>query len=331
MGLVTLYTASVLVYCVAFSRRYLSVTTLNTFDKTQEEAMQWFRDNPEHDGVKMICIPGAVAPGGQDYCKLFKLTKNLLRYKGLEIAYASLVEALILAVDATLLYRFYVVFSTRRWVYLVVAVLSALSLAGPFIGFIALAKLASLGLKSDPWWTANFPQGGFLAWHSPWLAVVLHVLVNVAITFAIIARITGARRQMRSVGGNWPHGNFYVGLTATLVESALPSAVFGVLAAALQRAGKGHIESIRFSPMILWVAFTALAPQFIIIRVMQGRAWSKEVAQSAFTSAEMPLAFASRGTDPTTSTALHSSTVDYSNSSGQFPSTGLSSGSLYVK
>ncbi|KAF6744160.1 hypothetical protein DFP72DRAFT_1079005 [Ephemerocybe angulata] len=277
VGLVTLYTASVLVYCVAFSRRYLSVTTLNTFDKTQEEAMQWFRDNPEHDGVKMICIPGAVAPGGQDYCKLFKLTKNLLRYKGLEIAYASLVEALILAVDATLLYRFYVVFSTRRWVYLVVAMLSALSLAGPFIGFIALAKLASLGSKSDPWWTANFPQGGFLAWHSPWLAVVLHVLVNVAITFAIIARITGARRQMRSVGGNWPLRQLLCRINRRhLLSRRFRLRCLECWRRTLQRAGKGHIESIRFSPMILWVAFTDL--DAIITNGLRDRESSIEAA-----------------------------------------------------
>lgn len=43
-----------------------------------------------------------------------------------------------------------------------------------------------------------------------------------------------------------------------------------------------------------------LSPQFIIIRVMQGRAWNKEVAKSAWSSSDMPLLFAqNHGTQDT--------------------------------
>ncbi|KAF6749690.1 hypothetical protein DFP72DRAFT_970053, partial [Ephemerocybe angulata] len=280
--LTVLYTAGVIVYCIAFGQRYFSVANLKVYDKTYEQAMEWFRQNPAHDGVKMICIPGPSAPGGQELCRLFKHTKNLLQYQGLEVAFSTLVETLIASVDAILIYRFYVIYhdSVTRWKFLVTIFLSLLSIAGPIIGAIALGKLAALGTKSDPWWTANFPKNAFLAWHSPLLAVVMPVLVNLIVTVAIITRIAITKKQIKQLSGRILYDSGYSCLTVTLIESALPSALFGVLAAVLQRAGKGGVEGVRFSPMMLWVAFTALSPQFIIIRVIQGRSWSKEYAMS---------------------------------------------------
>jgi hypothetical protein len=102
LTLVVLYTASVVLACVVYGQRYASMAHLGEFSRTKEEALQWFRDNPDSEGVKMICIPASVGVGGQEFCKLFKNTKNLIHYKGVEIAYASIVEALIVTVDAIL-------------------------------------------------------------------------------------------------------------------------------------------------------------------------------------------------------------------------------------
>ncbi|KAF6750352.1 hypothetical protein DFP72DRAFT_817754 [Ephemerocybe angulata] len=321
--LTVLYTAGVIVYCIAFGQRYFSVANLKVYDKTHEQAMEWFRQNPAHDGVKMICIPGPSAPGGQELCRLFKHTKNLLQYQGLEVAFSTLVETLIASVDDSCslqIYRFYVIYrdSAARWKFPVIIFLSLLSIAGPIIGAIALGKLAALGTKSDPWWTANFPQNTFLAWHSPWLAVVMPVLVNLIVTVAIITRIDITKRQIKQLSGRILYDSGYSCLTVTLIESALPSALFGVLAAVLQRAGKGGVERVRFSPMMLWVAFTALSPQFIIIRVIQGRSWSKEYAMSACSMPDMPLVFANDtgvGTDPSTATENISARTSSANTS----------------
>ncbi|KAF6750351.1 hypothetical protein DFP72DRAFT_1139580 [Ephemerocybe angulata] len=234
--------------------RYFAVAHVGVYEK-KEQSLEWLRQNPEHEGVKMICIPAASAPGGEELCHLFKYTKNLLRYKGLELAYSSLVEALILPVDAILIFRFAMIYSSSKLKNSVVGFLSALSLAGPIIGLVALGKIASLGANSDPWWSANFRGNRFLEWHSPWLAVVMPVIVNVVVTVAIIARIARTQRHIRKYS-SMPNDKFYTGLTATLVESALPSALFGVLAAALHRAGEGNVERIKFSPTVLWVAFT---------------------------------------------------------------------------
>ncbi|KAJ3550764.1 hypothetical protein NMY22_g246 [Coprinellus aureogranulatus] len=299
VALAILYTASVVLCWVAFGQRYASITHLNEFNRTREEVAAWFQDNPDHDGVKTICIPAGVGPGRQDFCKLFKLTRNLLTYKGVETAYASIVQALIVTVDGILvsssttataqaltasqIYRFHMMFSTARWIYPAVGVLSALSLGenpGPVMGIVALGKLAALGTKSDPWWSANFPNDKFLEWHSPWLAIVLPVFVNVVVTIAILARIASTRRRVRNLVGRTVFDSAYLGLTAMLVESALPSALFGVLAVIFHRAPAHICILMKFSPSMLWVAFTVLSPQFIIIRVLQGRAWNKEIAKS---------------------------------------------------
>ncbi|KAJ3538227.1 hypothetical protein NMY22_g5253 [Coprinellus aureogranulatus] len=258
---------------------------------TREEVAEWFQDNPDYEGVKTICIPAGLGPGRQDFCKLFKLTRNLLAYKGVETAYASTVQALVVIVDGILIYRFHMMFSTARWIYPAVGVLSVLSLAGPVMGIVALGKLAALGTKSDPWWSANFPKDKFLEWHSPWLAIVMPVLVNTVVTVAIIIRIASTRRRLRNLVGKTVFDSAYLGLTAMLVESALPSALFGILAVVFHRAPARICILMKFSPSMLWVAFTALSPQFIIIRVLQGRAWNKEVAKSAWSGSDVPLVF----------------------------------------
>ena len=140
------------------------------------------------------------------------------------------------------------------------------------------------------------------------------------VTVAIITKIVRTRNRLRNLVGKLPSDSVYLGLTATLVESALPSALLGVLTAALSRAGPGNVERVKFTPIMIWVGLTvsvsysrakaalvglmmgqALSPQFIIIRVLQGRAWNKEVAGSAWSSPDVPLIFASSQTQDTAS------------------------------
>lgn len=166
------------------------------------------------------------------------------------------------------------IFSISKWIYPAIGVLSLASLgqlsvrcseesvitphlctAGPLIGIVALAKLAALGVKSDPWWSPNFPNK-FLEWHSPWVAIALPIFVNVVVTVAIITKIARTRNRLRNLVGKLPSDSVYLGLTATLVESALPSALLGVLTAALSRAGPGNVERVKFTPIMIWVALT---------------------------------------------------------------------------
>ncbi|EAU92141.2 hypothetical protein CC1G_11426 [Coprinopsis cinerea okayama7 len=283
-----LYIVSTVIYWVVYIQRYTSVTTLRGYNLTEEQTLDWFRANPEHEGVKMICIPGALLLDGSEgarFCTMFKLEHNLLHYKALEVTFATLVEMLILLADVILVYRCYVGFADLAWVYATAGVLFLLSLSGPIMGIIALAKLASLGRNTDPWFEANFPQTGgyrFLAWHSPAVVIATSVAVNLFVTVAIVTRIMLARRKVRQLQlvGDVPKDP-YLGISAILVESALPSAVFGVLAAVFPKVGKvGAYININFSPRVLWIAFTALAPQLIIIRVLQGRAWRRDMVYS---------------------------------------------------
>lgn len=87
--------------------------------------------------------------------------------------------------------------------------------------------------------------------------MAMPALVNVVVTSAIIARIICTRRRVCKLVGKVPWDSAYLGLTATLVESSLPPAVLGVVAAVLHRAGGGHGEArVRAFPTMLWVAIT---------------------------------------------------------------------------
>ncbi|KAJ3500111.1 hypothetical protein NMY22_g19370 [Coprinellus aureogranulatus] len=220
MALIVLYTASVILCWVAFGQRYASVARLSEFNKTREDVARWFRENPDHEGVKTICIPAGAGPGR---ARLLQAVQAQLR--------------IILRVQ----------------------------------GGVEICIPGKFG-------------------HSSWLAIVLPVLVNVVVTVAIITRIVSIRRQTRKLVRRMPSDNVYLGLTALLVESSLPSALFGILAIILHRAADAPAEEkIKFLPTMLWIACTSLSPQLIVIRVLQGRAWNKQVVKSAWSSMDVPL------------------------------------------
>lgn len=76
--------------------------TLKEFTETEEQTLQWFRDHPDHEGVKMICIPGSPDLSWPRRCRRFKSTKNVLDYKVVELLFACLAEAIVLLSDGVL-------------------------------------------------------------------------------------------------------------------------------------------------------------------------------------------------------------------------------------
>jgi hypothetical protein len=102
VALAVLYSAAAVTYWTAFGQRYASVKSLNDFIETKDQSLQWFQDNPDHEGVKMICTPGIQDLSWTQHCYRFKRTKNVLAYKVLELTFASLAEAIILLSDGVL-------------------------------------------------------------------------------------------------------------------------------------------------------------------------------------------------------------------------------------
>ncbi|KAH6906244.1 hypothetical protein BKA70DRAFT_1289246 [Coprinopsis sp. MPI-PUGE-AT-0042] len=298
VALAVLYAAAAVTYWTGFGQRYHALTKIGGYFETEGQTMQWFRDHPDHEGVKMICTPGIDQPR---LCHRFKYTKNVLAYKVVELSFASLVETIILLADGGA-GKFFVIFSLEKWVNYATVVLGIFALTGPVMGIVVLAKVGELGSKSDPWLGASWPLGPFrfLMWNSPLIAISLAVCVNLIVTAAIVIHITLSKRSIRRLVGKLPSDSDYTSVVATLVESALPAALFGVFAVLFPVAGhvgdldgNGSLDMISFSFKILWVAFTALAPQLIIIRVIAGQCWTHETARGGLTSSGLPIAFGS--------------------------------------
>jgi len=134
------------------------------------------------------------------------------------------------------------------------------------MGIIVLAKIGEQGTKSDPWLGATFPTGPFrsLLVHSPFIAIGLAVSVNVIVTASIVTHIVRSRKTITNLVGRSSQPRrgqrIYSGVVATLVESALPAALFGIAAALIPVAGQINgtmsLDMIYYTPKMLWIGFT---------------------------------------------------------------------------
>ncbi|KAJ7595767.1 hypothetical protein C8J56DRAFT_1012155 [Mycena floridula] len=165
--------------------------------------------------------------------------------------------------DALLLYRCYIIYN-GSWAVV----------AFPFIVYLGtLAMALVMAIQSA---NSDFFKGPTVNFGVPWIA--LSVTLNIVVTALILFRILKARRSMSrfssSTSSRQSHGDVYTSLVAILIESSLPFSLLGLVAAVTY--GKGIDEGAGF--LLIWSAFAALSPQFIIFRVASGRAWTRNVA-----------------------------------------------------
>lgn len=160
-------------------------------------------------------------------------------------------------VDSLLIYRCFVVWNSNYYVIIL-----------PILMIIASTVMAVLQTIA-----ASQPQSAL--WNEravkfglPYFS--LSMTLNMLVTVIIIVRLLLARRQIQQVMGS-QHGKEYTGVAAMLVESAAPPALVSIVLIALY--ARNITAQVLFYPLLPQVQ--AIAPQLIFIRVMRGRAWSK--------------------------------------------------------
>ncbi|KAH6901471.1 hypothetical protein BKA70DRAFT_1405464 [Coprinopsis sp. MPI-PUGE-AT-0042] len=158
LALTFLYATAAIAYWTAFGKRYASVETLKDFTGTEEQALQWFDDNPGDKGVKVICIPGSSDPYRPPLChRLYLQAKHTRWVKHAAVALG------IAALGELSPYRHNTSADQR-----------VSDKTSPIMGIVVLAKVAELGVNTEALVVANFTYSKslcLLAWNSPLIAI----------------------------------------------------------------------------------------------------------------------------------------------------------------
>ncbi|KAI1784839.1 hypothetical protein LXA43DRAFT_191165 [Ganoderma leucocontextum] len=160
--------------------------------------------------------------------------------------------------DAFLIYRTYAVWIDWRVVI-----------------FPSILYLGAAALGIMTCYFSGRPNADFFVGTAPRVALAYSTVViatNVLCTTLICARILWTRRKMESAGVGCAAARAYTGAVSIAVESMLPYTLFGV--AYVATLGANSPVSILF--LSLYVMFTCLSPQMIILRMLMGRGWTEE-------------------------------------------------------
>ncbi|TEB24587.1 hypothetical protein FA13DRAFT_1714590 [Coprinellus micaceus] len=294
MLLTFMFLAASLIYCVQFSRNVLSLRSVAKFSDLASAT-----DPPIYRGCARDSIGTCVE------VSLDKLQQG----RRMELAFAALVQALIFLTDILLLIRCYLLFIDKAWVWATALVSFVASIGVWIFGLASLSKAGGLSGGSSWNWaspsqasiprvdvflqSASVPPSGVDAslprgYHTS-MSILASLMVNAIVTVAIVTRVLIARRRLQDnlplsqVGEGRRKDDVYSTAAALIIESASPPVVFGILAAVFSSPDvKASRKAFDFEliPKIAWVAFTALAPQLILVRILQGRAWGSEQTYS---------------------------------------------------
>jgi len=158
--------------------------------------------------------------------------------------------------DGLLLYRCFIIWQGNWWIILF-----------PLLIYLGSVAMAMVTLVQSALPGADFFRGETVNFGVPWAA--LSVSLNIIVTCLITFKLLSARRQLKQ---SLPEDSLrmYTGVSAILVESALPFSVLGIVFAVTY--GKNLDVGPAF--LFVWAAFCALSPQFIIFRVTVGKSWT---------------------------------------------------------
>jgi len=161
--------------------------------------------------------------------------------------------------DALLIYRCFIVYNS----FLVLILPSILWIATLVFGILEL-------------YASGVPSGDFFigfAAHIGVTYVAISVGLNVIVSSMICARIAYLGMAVHSIHNTARGGEVmrYAGTIPIIVESAMPYAVAGI--AFLVSYGMASEISILF--LSIYVMFTCISPQLIIMRIADGKAWER--------------------------------------------------------
>ncbi|EED84215.1 predicted protein [Postia placenta Mad-698-R] len=125
------------------------------------------------------------------------------------------------------------------------------------------------------------PSGDFFAGQAADVALAYNcgtIGINVIVTCLICGRIFYfARRARREL--DYAAAEPYMNALAIVIESALPFSVFGIMFLVTY----GMNNGLEMTFMSFYVLFTAISPQLIVMRVIAGRAWTRQTGAAMTT------------------------------------------------
>ncbi|KAH6911867.1 hypothetical protein BKA70DRAFT_865076 [Coprinopsis sp. MPI-PUGE-AT-0042] len=176
--------------------------------------------------------------------------------------------------DILMLWRCLVLWTDRKWVVLLPALACLGSITSKIIYLVGDITTSSLGLRVKVQLTG----------------AVSNVAMNIMITFLIVLRVMQAKYRAAKAFPNQTPPRWYSKVTALVVESAAPLAIFGIClitlrginlaeaekpvqsgSSGLQRARRNIVTDV---VQCFYDAFCTLSPQMIIVRVTRGKAWT---------------------------------------------------------
>ncbi|KAF9445738.1 hypothetical protein P691DRAFT_709869 [Macrolepiota fuliginosa MF-IS2] len=172
--------------------------------------------------------------------------------------------------DAMIIWRVYILFSSRRYPWLVIAFPCILYLASFCMGVVIIFQ--SSRPSQSFWSSAAIPFG--LAYYV--LTAVLTIIATILMTF----RLLMARRQFIRAMGNSPHARQYLSIATMLIESSALYAIWSIIFIGLYIVN--HPMQSVFLGTLTDISIIALL--LIIFRVSQGQAWKANTEQALTTT-----------------------------------------------
>ncbi|KAF9528134.1 hypothetical protein CPB83DRAFT_854964 [Crepidotus variabilis] len=173
------------------------------------------------------------------------------------------VVAMIFMGDALLLFRLFVIYGSRFTIIVVpgLAYLAALALA-----------IIELVIAGEP--GGNFFHGKAASFGVPYYA--LTISLNVIVTLLICFRLWKLGSVVSKALGR-ESAKMYTSVASILVESAAPYSMVGLMFLVPYALGSG--TAIGFGQV--WAKLACIAPSLIVLRVVTGRAWGRQVVTQA--------------------------------------------------
>ncbi|KAH6890931.1 hypothetical protein BKA70DRAFT_1572149 [Coprinopsis sp. MPI-PUGE-AT-0042] len=233
-----------------------------------------------------------VLPELLETCPLFYTNIPSPIASRLDTALGAVLQAVVILADGLLLYRCFVIFRDKPWLYGTGGLVYLASIVIPFV-FAGLVYTYSgpdrypfnpvqLGFGDVAISLNDIEVGTLKLLHVLILSIASSVLVNVLVTGAIAFRVIQAKRRWSKLKtdlvderSDWTIGKTTV--LTILLEAALPPAILGVIICAMS-VSKLHNSNPTYTHFlrVLWVSLTALAPQLIAVRVAQGKTWEQQ-------------------------------------------------------
>lgn len=170
--------------------------------------------------------------------------------------------------DALLLYRLYVIYGS-----------SLLMISLPILAYLAAFSLAIIELVLAGKPGGDFFHGRTINFGTPYYTIT--IAFNIFVTTFIVFRLMKLGKAVSRALGT-ESAKMYTSIASMLIESAAPYSMVGIMFLIPYALGNG--TAISFGQV--WAKLACLSPQLIVLRVVTGKAWGREIVTQAQSNVE---------------------------------------------